>query len=139
MFKLNNPLNNLKYSKQGKLVQELKDLQERKELVNKEISKNKCFPCCTYKVCKQYPYIDKQIGMLGDTISKLWLGKIDYCEFNSILKRLYNFDNAIGYFEELGKYFINLSGNIETIQRLNNELKELEEREKELKDKLEIK
>ena len=130
---------NLKYNKQGKLVQELKDTQERECSLKKEIAKNKCFPRCSYEI-KKNPYSNTETTeLLSNAIAQLWLGKVDYEKFNILLKRIYDFDNAIEYFETLGKYFINLSGNIEEIQRLNKELRELEYKEVEIKNKLGIK
>lgn len=136
MFKINNLLNNLKYNKQGRLVQELKDLQERKELVNKEISKIKIMPNLDLKVRNCY---DKNHYYLADLIAQLWLGKIDADKFNSEINKMYKIENATNYFNDLGEYFINISENTKDFLRLDTEFKELNEKEYELKKRLKIK
>lgn len=136
MFKINNLLNNLKYNKQGRLVQELKDLQERKELVNKEISKIKIMPNLDLKVRNCY---NKSHYDLADIIAQLWLGKIDADKFNSEINKMYKIENATNYFMDLGEYFINISENTKDFLRLDAELTELNKKECELKNELKIK
>ena len=136
MFKINNLLNNLKYKKQGRLVQELKDLQERKELVNKEISKIKIMPNLDLKVRNCY---NKSHYDLADIIAQLWLGKIDADKFNSEINKMYKIENATNYFMDLGEYFINISENTKDFLRLDAELTELNKKECELKKELKIK
>ena len=140
MFKVNNLLNNLlnnpKYNKQGKLVQELKDLQEKKELVNKELSRIKIMPSPDLKVRNCY---NKSSYYLADLIAQLWLGKIDTDKFNSEINKMYKIENATNYFKDLGKYFINISENTKDFLRLDAELTELNKKECELKEKLAIK
>ena len=136
MFKINNLLNNLKYNKQGRLVQELKDLQERKELVNKELARIKIMPSLDLKVRNCY---DKNHYYLADLIAQLWLGKIDADKFNSKINKMYKIENATKYFKDLGEYFINISENTKDCLRLDAEFKELSEKEYELKKELKIK
>lgn len=136
MFKINNLLNNLKYNKQGRLVQELKDLQERKELVNKELARIKIMPSLDLKVRNCY---NKSSYYLADIIAQLWLGKIDADKFNSEINKMYKIENATNYFKDLGEYFINISENTKDFLRLDTEFKELNEKEYELKKRLKIK
>ena len=136
MFKINNLLNNLKYNKQGRLVQELKDLQERKELVNKELARIKIMPSLDLKVRNCY---DKNYYDLADIIAQLWFGKIDADKFNSGINKMYKIENAINYFKDLGEYFINISENTKDFLRLDTELTELNKKECELKKELKIK
>ena len=100
MLKLNNLLNNLKYNKQGRLLQELKEIQEKKELVNKELSRIKIMPSPDLKVRNCY---NKSSYYLADLIAQLWLGKIDADKFNSGINKMYKIENAINYFKDLGK------------------------------------
>lgn len=131
MFKLN--------YKKGKLVTELKEVQKRIQKVKRERSECKEFPFCYHSVRKNTYHHDDTVDMLSDAISRLWLNKISEDEFTSLLQNVYNFENAFGYFEKLGKYFLNLSHDTKEINRLNNELAELEKKEKELKEELGIK
>lgn len=130
MFKLN--------YKKGKLVTELKEVQKRIQKVRKERSECKEFPFCYHSERKNPYHHDDTVDMLSDAIARLWLNKISDDEFTSLLQKVYKFDNAFEYFNKLGKYFINLSGDIEEINRLNNELAELEKKEMELKKELGI-
>ena len=136
MLKLNNLLNNLKYNKQGRLLQELKEIQEKKELVNKELSRIKIMPSPDLKVRNCY---HKSSYDLADIIAQLWLGKIDADKFNSEINKMYKIENAINYFKDLGEYFINISENTKDFLRLDTELTELNKKECELKKELKIK
>ena len=136
MLKLNNLLNNLKYNKQGRLLQELKEIQEKKELVNKELSRIKIMPSPDLKVRNCY---HESSYDLADIIAQLWLGKIDADKFNSEINKMYKIENAINYFKDLGEYFINISENTKDFLRLDTELTELNKKECELKKELKIK
>lgn len=128
-----------KHRTQLKQLKELKAIQEEKKSIQKQISKNKLFPICSIEAKKyinSFDYIDK---FLAQNISSLWTGRIDINIFNDILQKHYNIDNASDYFEELGNYFLNLSGNIKHINPLKDRLKELDKKEHELKEKLGIK
>ena len=127
----------LNYIKKGKLLTELQEVQKRIGKVKMERAECKEFPYCSVGVRKNCSY-DDSVRMLADAIARLWDNQISEDEFTSLLQNVYRFENGFEYFDKLGKYFMNLSHDTETIQRLNKELTELERKEKELKQTLGI-
>ena len=124
----------------GKQIEKLRDIQKERDNIQKELSNYRLFPMCPYKIrkCPRSRNIDI-LNDLSDAIVQLWLGKIDFEKFNISLQRCYNINNASEYFEDLGNYFLYLSGNVEFTKHLVDKLAELDKKERELKEKLGIK
>lgn len=136
MFKLTQLLH------KGKQVKELNEIQREKERIQEELNKYETFPKCSYetKIYSDRVTVD-MVRELSDTLMLVFVGKAPfeaiglYCGNNFNLKK----EETHSYFNKLGNYFLNLSGNLELRKSLEERLVELKRNEYKLKEKLGIK
>ena len=133
MFKLTQLLN------RGRQVKELKEIQKEKERIQEELNKCALFPDCSYKI-RKLNRIDT-FDELADILTLVFLGRMPFETINQYCGNYFNLKEkeTQDYFNELGNYFLSLSGNLEVRQSLENKLEKLCEKERKLKEKLGIK
>lgn len=124
--------------KKGIWVKELSKIQKRREKIIEKKMEIHIFPTCFYDIRKSASHIDNAYE-LAEAITDLWFQRINPDDFNERMRQIYKIENATSYFEQLGNYFLVLSGNLEPINKLDKELEELKCKEEKLKRKLGIK
>jgi hypothetical protein len=122
----------------GRQVKELKEIQKEKETIQKELDKIGLFP-------KWYKYGSKSYMIKGtpdelcNTLTLILFGAAPFEILNQYCIDNFTLEDAQNFFKDVGNYFLNLSGNLETRKPLEERLAVLNMMERDLKEKLGIK
>lgn len=120
-------------------INELKKIQQRQHELYKERKKYEDFP---YPTMKKYTMLKNfervEIENLAEQFTCLLTGIISFEQFQQQLVSYCPIINKKEYFEALGKFFIQLSGNMEALDRIKKELSDLYVEETKIKEQLGI-
>lgn len=118
----------------------IKKLQKvQKELyATRKLLKMDLFPHCYSYERKSCIHNNDIKIRLAETISLIFSGRESFEALEKFCDKNFNISDAKDFFEELGHYFINLSGKLSAHKELEAKAKMLEEEEKELKRQLKI-
>lgn len=122
-------------------IKELKKIQTRQHELYEEKKKYEIFPHPSMK--SYHPLLENfaksDLEYLAKQFTYLFTGIASFKDFQQNIIDYCHIENKEEYFEALGKFFLQLSGNMEELERIKSESNDLRIKEAEIKDKLGIK
>lgn len=121
-------------------IDELKKIQFLQSELHKEKRKYESFPHPTMK--QYHPWLENfertDLEDLAEQMVYLFTGITSFELFQKNMLAHCPIEKKDEYFETLGKFFLQLSGNAKELEKIKDELEKLDKREKEIKYKLGI-